>query len=264
VTYRSYDKPGGVHSETTKPAVRPDAAQWARERLGFEPDDRQAEVLRTEAKRAILNCTRQWGKSTVGAAKAVHRAYWRPGSTVLVASPTKRQSAELVGKARTMLRRLGIQPRGDGGGGASLVLPNGSRIVGLPGVEGNVRGYSAVSLLLIDEAARVQQPMYLALRPMLAVGGGDLWLMSTPCGKQGFFHEVWEHGGDEWFRMSVPATECPRIAKEYLEEERRAMGSPVFEQEYMCAFVENGAALFGRHVVEAAMDDEVEPLVFEW
>ena len=154
----------------------------------------------------------------------------------------------------------GLRERGFAGAAERVI----AGLWGLPGVEGNVRGYSAVSLLLIDEAARVPQPMYLALRPMLAVGGGDLWLMSTPCGKQGFFHEVWEHGGDEWFRMSVPATECPRIAKEHLEEERRAMGSPVFEQEYMCAFVENGAALFGRHVVEAAIDDEVEPLVFAW
>jgi hypothetical protein len=61
-----------------------------------------------------------------------------------------------------------------------LALPNGSRIVGLPGVEGTVRGFSAVSLLLIDEASRVSGATYKSLRPMLAVGNGDLWLMSTP------------------------------------------------------------------------------------
>ena len=54
-------------------------------RLGIEPDERQAEVLRSEARRGMLNCTRQWGKSTIAAAKAVHRAYTRPGITVLVA-----------------------------------------------------------------------------------------------------------------------------------------------------------------------------------
>ena len=70
----------------------PDAVEFARTRLGFEPDEQQAEVLRSEAKRGILNCTRQWGKSTVAAAKAVHRAYTRPGSLVLVASPSERQS----------------------------------------------------------------------------------------------------------------------------------------------------------------------------
>jgi hypothetical protein len=29
--------------------------------------------------------------------------------------------------------------------------------------------------------------MYKSLRPTLAVGNGDLWLMSTPYGKRGFF-----------------------------------------------------------------------------
>jgi hypothetical protein len=181
---------------------------------------------------------------------------------VLVASPSGRQSMEFVKKAEEMVTRLGIQPRGDGSGDISLVLPNGSRIIGLPGVEGTLRGYSAVSLLLIDEAARVADATYLALRPMLAVGRGDLWLMSTPFGKNGFFHEAWEYGGDEWFRMSVPATECPRIEKDFLEGERKAMGTAWFEQEFLCSFVENGTTMFGRDAVEAALDDDVEPLIF--
>jgi hypothetical protein len=36
-----------------------------------------------------------------------------------------------------------------------LELANGARIVTLPGKEGTVRGFSDVSLLIIDEAARV-------------------------------------------------------------------------------------------------------------
>ena len=90
--------------------------------------------------------------------------------------------------------RLGIAPRGDGDNEISLLFPNGSRIVGLPGTESTVRGFSAVSLMLIDEAARVSES-YMAVRPMLAVGDGDLWLMSTPFGKRGFFWEAWEKGG---------------------------------------------------------------------
>ena len=86
-----------------------DAADFARARLGLDLDARQEEVLRSTAKRGILNCSRQWGKSTVAAAKAVHRAYTRPGSLVLVASPSERQSAEFLRKASELVRRLGIQ-----------------------------------------------------------------------------------------------------------------------------------------------------------
>src|SRR5438552_2134459 len=153
-----------------------EAVEFARTRLGLAPDEQQKKVLESGAKRGILNCSRQWGKSTVAAAKAVHRAYMRKESLVLVASPTDRQSAEFLRKAAGLVRKLGITPRGDGDNQISLMLPNGSRIVGLPGTEGTVRGFSAVSLLLIDEASRVEDAMYKALLPMLAVGNGDLWL----------------------------------------------------------------------------------------
>ena len=104
-------------------------------------------MLASDAKRGILNCSRQWGKSTVTAAKAIHRAYTRPGALVLVASPSERQSAEFLRKASELVRRLGIKPRRDGDNAISLSFPNGSRIVGLPGTEATVRGFSAVSLL---------------------------------------------------------------------------------------------------------------------
>ena len=91
----------------------PGAVEFAREQLGFEPDERQA-VLASEAKRGILNCTRQWGKSTVAATKAIHRALTRAESLVIVASPTERQSAEFLRKAAGLTARLGIRPGGDG------------------------------------------------------------------------------------------------------------------------------------------------------
>jgi hypothetical protein len=117
-------------------------------------------------RRGLLNCSRQWGKSTVTAARAVHRAYCIP---VMVVSPTARQSGEFLRKAAGFARRLGIRPRGDGDNEISLRFPNGSRIVGLPGMEDTVRGFSAVSLMLIDEASRVSDDLYQAVRPMLAV-----------------------------------------------------------------------------------------------
>jgi hypothetical protein len=128
--------------------------EFARDRLGFEPDLAQSLVLGRTARRGLLNCSRQWGKSTVTAAKAVHCAYSTDDQLVVVVSPSARQSGEFLRKAGQFVRRLGLRVRGDGDNEMSLQLPNGSRIVGLPGVEDTVRGFSAVSLMLIDEAAR--------------------------------------------------------------------------------------------------------------
>src|SRR5262249_14491545 len=129
------------------------AADFARGNLGFEPDRAQERVLRSRSKRVILNCTRQWGKSTMTAAKAVHQAWTVQGSLTLVASGCERQSGEFVRKAEEWLRVLGLRPKGDGSNSMSIEFPNRSRIVGLPGTEATIRGFSAVSLLVLDEAA---------------------------------------------------------------------------------------------------------------
>ena len=200
-----------------------DAVRFARERLGFEPDQEQARALRG-GRRGIVLCTRQWGKSTVMSAKAVHRACFVPGSLTLVLTPCGRQSGEFLRKAEAFVRRLVIPVRRDGNNELSISFPNGSRIVGLPQNEAKVRGFSNVSLLLIDEASRVEDALYRAMRPTLAVGNGDLWLMSTPNGKRGFFYEEWAHGGDAWERIRVAAPDCPRIDPEFLAEERASGG----------------------------------------
>jgi hypothetical protein len=235
---------------------------FVRERLQFEPDEKQSLFLRERVRRGLLNCSRQWGKSTVTAAKAVHQAFCVPDSLVVVVSPTARQSGEFLRKAAGFSRRLGMRPRGDGDNEISLQFGNGSRIVGLPGMEDTVRGFSAVSLMLIDEAARVSDDLYRAVRPMLAVGDGDLWLMSTPNGKRGFFYEEWANGGERWTRVSVPASECSRISAAFLEEERTTMEDRWFRQEYCCEFVEAEGCLFDEEMVRRAVRDDLKPLEF--
>ena len=139
-----------LHGAKTGLPESMDAVTFARERLGFDPDDKQELVLRG-GRRGIVNCTRQWGKSTVAAAKAVHRAYrayCQPDSLILVLSPSARQSGEFVRKAEEFVSRLGIKVRGDGANEISIAFPNRSRIVGLPHNEATLRGFSKVSLIL--------------------------------------------------------------------------------------------------------------------
>jgi hypothetical protein len=223
-------------------------------------DELQTRVLDTGSRRGILNCSRQWGKSTITAAKAVHQAATEAGSLTLVVSPSARQSGEFLRKAAEFVRRLRIRAKGDGDNEMSLLLPNGSRIVGLPGTEATIRGYSAVRLLLVDEASRVSDDVYLAVRPMLATSDGGLWLMSTPWGKRGFFYDTWVHGGPEWVRIMAPATECARIGRRFLEEERRTQGERWFRREYLCEFEGSASGVFDRDLVEGAMRADVPPL----
>ncbi len=69
-------------------------------------------------------------------------------------------------------RRLWVRPRGDGENEASLVLPNESRVGARPGTDDTARGFSGVSMLLVDEAGWVSDELYCGLRPVLAASGG--------------------------------------------------------------------------------------------
>jgi len=133
--------------------------------------------------------------------------------------------------------------------------------VSLPSSEATIRGFSGASLIIEDEASRVPDDLYRAVRPMLATSGGRLVLMSTPYGKRGHFWEVWNEGGPEWERVKVPSTECPRISAAFLAEEQRSLGAWWFSQEYLCEFEDTVSGVFDRELVERAISDEIEPLI---
>ena len=235
-----------------------DISAFARDRLRFPLEPAQKQLLQTTGPRVILNCTRQWGKSSMAACVALHRAYHRPKALVLIVSPTQRQSSELIAKIRELAVRMEIEPRGDGANRASLLLPNGSRIVALPGIERNIRGFSGASLILIDEAARVPDELYRAVRPILANLRGDIWLMSTPYGKRGFFFHAWDNQKQNWNRVMVKATDCPRFTPEFLEEERLVQGDGPFRQEYLCEFVETDDYIFTYEEIRRCIQDGLE------
>lgn len=229
------------------------------ESVGMVPDEWQADVLRSQDDRILLNCCRQSGKSSTAAVLAVHTALYEPGSLTLLLSPSLRQSQELFRKCSTLYRAVGRPVAAEALNQLSLVLENGSRIVCLPGQQSTVRGFSGVRLLIVDEAAQVPDDLYFAVRPMLAVSGGRLVVMSTPFGRRGFFFEEWENGKG-WKRTQIAADQCPRIPADFLEEERRTIGDWFFRQEYECIFVEVVDALFSHDHVIGAVSADVQPL----
>jgi len=252
-------KPSTEPSLPSNPASPPSDPILFAQSLDFQPDPKQSELLLDPYPRIVVNCTRQWGKTTVVALKAVHHALSNPGCLVLVASPGERQSGNFIQIAAAFLDRLDIKPRTDGRNRISLKLPNGSRLVGLPEMPSKIRGFTA-SLLIIDEAAWVCDEMIHALRPTLAATGGPLWMLSTPGPATGAFYDAWHDPSHRWHRISVPATDCPRITPEFLEEEREALGDQAFRREYMCEFTADETAVFSRELITSAFNRDITPL----
>jgi hypothetical protein len=229
-------------------------------RGGFRPDPWQAACLRSAAPQLVLNCSRQSGKSSVAAWLAVYTALYAAPALVLVLVPALRQSQEGFRKIKDAYLALGpaaLRPSEESA--LRLALPNGSRIVCLPGAESRIRGYSGVALLIVDEASRVPDALYFSVRPMLAVSQGRIVLLSTPFGRRGFFHDVWEHG-EGWERTEIPADQCPRIDPAWLAQERASIPDWWYQQEYHCAFLDAQDAVFRTDDIDQAFDPEVLPL----
>lgn len=239
-----------------------DAVDFARAHGLEDLDDWQENLLRSTAPRVLLNITRQGGKSTMSGVIAMHKAVTSPGSLALILAPSERQAKETFAKAAALYRD---DVPADSYRKLGMELANGSRIEALPGTEKTVRGYSGVDLLILDEAARVQDELYYAVRPMLAVSRGRLILMSTPFGKRGVFHREWTEG-KRWERYEIPATKIPRISPEFLEEERASLPDAMFRQEFMCEFTETTDEIFTHDMVAGAVADDVVPLQLgdEW
>jgi hypothetical protein len=238
-----------------------DPVSFAEDRLGFKPDPWQAQLLRSPAKQIILNCCRQSGKSTTTSILALHVALYEPTSLTLLISPSQRQSKELFAKVIVFLRTLEPAEVLEEDNRLSCTLANGSRIVSLPGDQKTIRGYSGPTLIIEDEAARVLDETYAAIRPMLAVSGGRLVLMSTPAGRRGHFHDTWHGAAYGWERISIAASECPRIGQEFLDEEQEVLGPLLYAQEYECRFEDTETSAFMSDLINVAFVDTFAPFI---
>jgi hypothetical protein len=250
-----------IDAERARRAGASDPVSFARS-LGFEPDPWQARVLTWTGQRLALNCCRQSGKSSTTAILALWRAIYHAGSLVLLVSPSLRQSKELLRKVTAgYLKDLPFPATLTEDNVLSVEFENGSRIVSLPSSEETIRGFSAVDLIVEDEAGDVPDDLNVAVRPMLAVSKGALILMGTPKGRRHHFFEAWERGGPAWERIQVTAAQCPRIDPAWLAAEREDLTrrglEELFRQEYEGKFIDaaSGRVYSGfdetRNVIES-------------
>ena len=231
-------------------------------KAGMPPDPWQAKVLRERSRRLLMNCSRQSGKSTVIACAALDEALYHAPSLTLILGPAERQSKELIRVVDHVRQAMGVTVNPESQTTTSMEFLSHSRIVALPAKEQNIRGLASVKLLIIDEAARVPDELYHAVRPMLAVSAGRIAALSTPFGKRGWWHKEWSEG-EGWDRVLITADQCPRITTGFLAEEKGALPDAWFRQEYYCEFCETEGAVFSYVDVMAALSDKVSPLFLD-
>jgi len=231
-------------------------SEWAFHVFGFVADEKQAAILDCPDPRVILLTSRQVGKSTIAALRALYIAVHQPKSLIFMVAPIETQAGEILQKLKEFAEQLGFPLRGDGNNPRSLLLPNGSRVVARSSIARSVRGFSNASLIIVDEAAFVSTAAYRALSPILAVSQGHLWALSTPYGHNNMFAQIWHDPDNGWARFQIRAAECPRLSPEFLAAELRLHGELSYSQEYDCQFVSHGLQMLTREQVTAALVDQ--------
>lgn len=199
---------------------------------------------------------RQIGASTCAAAKVIHIARYEPGSLSVIVSPSQKQSQEITIRCKAGIRNIERLPLAQDS--ASIIqLANGSRIMSLPGTATSVRGYTA-RLLVVDEAAYVDEETWIAARALVATGG-QVIVQSTPAGAAGWFYDLWMDRSQKWSRYRVRSDEVPTIDPAFLAREKLSMGDYAYKAEYGAEFLEAGAGLFSAESLRLMVDPEARP-----
>jgi hypothetical protein len=228
---------------------------------GISLDPWQRRLVVGAASTLVL-CGRQVGKTTAAAATALVEMLSNDRAHVVCVSPSLRQSQELFSRIEWLVKKV-CPDKVARSTAVGVRLKNGARCVSLPASEHTIRGLSAVTLLLEDEAARVPDDLYAAVRPMLATTSGRHVLLTTPWGPRGHFHDAWTSNSQSWERITVKSSECSRITKEFLDGERMRLGQRWYSQEYECEFVASEDALFGDVLQKVVGSDDQVPVAEE-
>jgi AAA domain len=150
-----------MDTETLRRAIA-DPAVFAEVLCGSPLWNHQQEILASPARYRVICAGRQSGKSRTLAIAALHQAYTKPGSRVLVVSAgetaAERLLADVAGLATgSPLLRGSVLDELKG----SVTLSNASVILSTPASQKQVRGW-AVDLLILDEAGFIDPSLWRA------------------------------------------------------------------------------------------------------
>jgi hypothetical protein len=242
-------------------AYRFDPVTWVREVLGVEPSAWQAEFLRAPRGSSLLALTaRQVGKTTAAAWAMAHTALYVSNSLSVVACPAQRQSGEAVRRVRAIVVKTGAKLKSDNVYG--LELENGSRVLALPSSDDSVRGLTVDGWIIADEAARLDNDLIAAIRPMRArQPKARLAMLSTAWSRTDPFWTAWASDDPSWIRLKATADiDATLFAEGFLERERRALGEDDFKREYLGIPAGSHASPFTWELYERATQTH-KPLV---
>lgn len=221
-----------------------------------------------------LLCTgRRVGKTYIMARGAIDRMAEIKGLKVIIFSLTEEQAMLIIAMAKNYLMEKNpklFSKKKTETNMRTITLKNGSvlrcRPAGDTGDSG--RGFEA-DIVIVDEAARMSKFFWIAVKPIILMNAGELWLASTPFGKKGYFWDSFNEtenikSPDARFKIFYKTTEQVvkerEITKDWteefrekvlriLEQDRRTMSRLEYGQEYEGLFMEDLQQFFTDEII---------------
>lgn len=213
---------------------------------GMYPYEWQSLLLNDDSQEISVRVGRQGGKTETIALKALHTALMKPRYNILIISPTMEQSRILFKKIEQyMLQYDFIKRYIKSNTKTEIYFTNGSNIFVKAG--SSVRGYT-INMIICDEAAYVDENVFVAAEPALMATNGRIILISTPFGKLGKFYESFTDL--HYSTYHVPSWKIPHIPNHKLERAKELMSNSDFLREHEAEFIEAAGAWFPLQLIK--------------
>lgn len=249
--------------------LRQNPSLFAEKLLGFKPTFYQEKLLNDKSKRICVIMSRQAGKTSTLAVKAIWFVVTHPKTLTLIVSPSLRQSMIMMDRLQAFLHQIPrqLQKHMIAKMQRTVVrFKNDSQIVALPNSPNLLRGYTA-HMVIADEAAFFREDevvFYNVLYPMLSTTDGYLIVSSTPWSIDSVFYKMFQDPG---FSKHVvtwrDVVKAGLIKKEFIEEMRRVLPLERFEREFEARFTEDSDSYLPRSLITQCIDAELEYYDFE-
>lgn len=230
-------------------------------------DNWQEKILAVEGN--LLICTgRQVGKTTILAIKAAEYLIQNPKTQIIIISLTEDQAKLIIIMILDYLEVKYGNQICTGNKKPQLTkieLKNGSIALARPvGTTGDaIRGFTG-DVLIIDEGARMPELAFTAGKPVLLTTGGQIWMSSTPHGKQGYFYDCFLNKSGRWTVFHINSEEVIKNRKiagkwteeeksralKFLEDEKKEMSELQYGQEYLALFLDELRQYFPDTLIE--------------
>lgn len=145
-------------------------------------------------------------------------------------------------------------------GALDFTLLDGTEFLGLPASAEAITGLTKVGGIFVDEAAKFNlvddQPVMNAIKPIVEINRSDLFLVSTPKGRRGFFYNI---DTEENSFMKLKYNIWHGVPWIYSKEEAEAMlKDPTVdaEQEYLNQYTTSRSSVFGSAFPEEQYETE--------